>query len=145
MTGQVRTYDPSQVTVVVGGIPISGFADGTFIMVEPMSDASTSQSGADSEIARAMGTDRRHTVTITLQQTSASNDALSALYAVDQGTRGGGLAPLTVVDLSGRTVFRVSQSWVARTPNMEFGKELSDRVWVFHTGAPSVLLVGGNA
>ena len=27
----VRTYDPKQVIITVGGVPMSGFADGTFL------------------------------------------------------------------------------------------------------------------
>lgn len=30
----VRTYDPKQVIITVGGIPMSGFADGTFLTVD---------------------------------------------------------------------------------------------------------------
>ncbi len=142
---EVHTYDPNKVTVIVGGFPMTGYADGTFVEIEPMGDNATSQSGADGEVARAMGTDQRHSVKITLQQTSASNDILSSLRNLDRVSGGGAMFPVAITDLSGRTLFGASQGWIAKMPNMGFGKELTNREWMLHTGVPTVLHVGGNS
>lgn len=143
-SNEARTYNSDKVIVTIGGIPISGMADGTFIEISPMADAVTSQSGADGEIARAISTDRRHSVTLTLQQTSISNLALSTLFELDQASQGGAMAPILVQDLSGTTVFGVAQAWIKRPPNIVFSKEVESRQWQFETGRPSVYLVGGN-
>lgn len=144
MSDVVTTYDPARVTVIIGGIPISGYADGTFLTVEPMSDAVMSEAGADGEIARAISSDKRYTFTLTLQQGSTSNDALSGLFLLDQASNGGGMVPIAVADLSGRTLFAVSRAWITKMPTVEFGKELNDREWVFTTAKPSAFFAGGN-
>jgi len=66
----IRTYNAAKVTVIFNGFNITGFADGTFINITQQNDGITTQVGADGELARAVNTDRRCTVTVTLQQTS---------------------------------------------------------------------------
>lgn len=141
MTG---TYDPSRVTVTVGAAVLSGFAEDTFISIEEIGDGVTSVSGADGEVARAMSSDRRCRVTITLQQTSAGNDILSALLQADRISGGDGIFPITVADLRGRTVFNASEAWVTKLPNAEFGVTVGSREWVIETGKGNYF-VGGNS
>lgn len=138
----VKTYDPAKVIITFGASTITGTADGTFVNIEPISDGITSQSGADGEVARAMSSDRRHRVTMTLQQTSRSNDVLSGYHEADRLSGGGGALPLTVRDLRGTTLFAAT-AWVTRLPPSEFGVELSNREWTLETG-PAAYFVGGN-
>lgn len=140
----VRTYNSDKVIVTIGGIPMTGLADGTFVEISPLSDSVSSQAGADGEVARAISTDRRHNVSITLQQTSLSNLALSGMFELDQASSGGSMAPVLVQDLSGTTVFAAAQAWIKRPPNIVFSKEIEGRQWQLETGRPSVYLVGGN-
>ena len=79
----IRTYNAGKVTVIFNGFNITGFADGTFINITQQNDGITTQVGADGELARAVNTDRRCTVTVTLQQTSPANDFLSSMYSID--------------------------------------------------------------
>lgn len=139
-----RTYNPDRVAVIVGPAEIKGFVDGTFVAISEIGDGVTSQSGADGEVARAISSDRRHSITITLQQTSESNDILSGLYAADRKTCGGAMVPIMVKDLCGRTLFSAAEAWVTKTPDAAFGTEISERAWVLHTGAPVVYLIGGQ-
>lgn len=144
MAGEVRTYNPARVLVLVGGVPLQGFSDGTFVEIAPAADRVTSKSGADGEVARSIGTDKRHTITITLQQTSPSNDALSAMLLADELSGGGLPVPVMVQDLSGRTVFAVDRGWVSKAPAISFAVESGDRVWTLETGKPAVYTLGGN-
>src|SRR3954464_1519238 len=105
MSGGVHTYNASRVVVIVAGFPVSGFADGTFVNITMVNDAITSQVGADGEIARAISTDRRCTVTLTLQQTSQTNDFLSTLFNIDMLSCGGRSGPILIQDLCGTTLF----------------------------------------
>lgn len=139
-----RTYDPSRVNVTVGAATLSGFAADTFISIEEVGDGVTSVVGADGEVARAMSSDRRCRVKITLQQTSAGNDVLSALLQADRLSGGGSLFPIAVADLRGRTVFTSSEAWVVKYPTAEFGAEVGSREWTIETGN-SAFFVGGNA
>lgn len=140
----VRTYDPSRVIVTVAAATLSGFAEDTFVNIEEIGDGVTSTVGADGEVARAMSADRRCRVTITLQQTSAGNDILSALLAADRLSGGNGLFPIAVADLRGRTVFASSEAWVVKNPAAEFGAQPGSREWTIETGN-SAYFVGGNS
>lgn len=141
----VRTYNPSRVVVVVGGFPVSGYADGAFVNITMPADGVTAQVGADGEIARAINTDRRCTVTITLQQTSPSNDFLSTLFNVDILSCGATMVPILIQDLCGETLFMASQAWIVKMPDLEFAKEVGNRAWQLMTGTPAVYLAGGNS
>ena len=141
----VKTYNPSRVVVVMNGFSISGFADGTFVNITMQNDGITSQVGADGEIARAISTDRRCTVTITLQQTSPANDFLSGMFSMDVLTCGGLLGPLLIQDLCGETIFQASKAWVVKPADVEFGKEIMTRALQIETAPPSIYVVGGNA
>ena len=137
----VKTYNPSRVTVIMNGFPMSGFADGTFVAIAMTADGIVTQVGADGEIARAINTDRRCTVTISLQQTSPANLYLSGLFQMDTLTCGGTIGPIMVQDLCGETLFMASQAWVVKPADVEFSKEISTRAWQIETGAPTVYLV----
>lgn len=140
----MRTYNASKVLVIFNGFSMSGFADGTFVGIVQQNDGITTQVGADGELARAINTDRRCTVTITLQQTSPANDFLSTMYSIDILTCGGRVGPLLVQDLCGTTLFAASEAWISKPADAEFGKEIASRAWAIHTAAPSAYNIGGN-
>jgi hypothetical protein len=139
----VRTFDPKQTVFIAGGIPIGGFADGTFIAVERSNDTFSKVSGADGIVSRAKSNDLSGTITITLAQTSPSNDILTGFAQADEQTNNG-VIPLSVSDLSGRANFVSAFGWVRKMPNAEFGKEITDREWVFDC-ADLNWFMGGNA
>lgn len=139
----VRSYSPDRVTILVSGIPMTGLADGTFVEISPSVDLSTMQVGADGEVARSISSNKTCSITITLQQTSPSNDALTGLLEIDS-LGGGILFPVSVIDLRGRTVFEASQCWISQRPTITFAQEVSDRAWVLMSGAPSVWYAGGS-
>ncbi len=139
----VKTYDPKQVIVTFGGVPISGFADGTFISVSPNNDRFTKAVGADGEVARSKSVDYSHEVTLTLLQTALSNAYLTGILTADQLTNEGKL-PLSITDLSGTTLMLWPEAWIRVEPDVEFAKETGERAWVFDTGQPAVNVIGGN-
>ena len=98
MQGFVNTYDPKKVIITFGGVPITGFADGTFVQIDPNAEMWTKKVGADGEVTRSQSNDNTHTVQITLQQSSASNDYLSTCMNADKLT-GMGMLPLSITDL----------------------------------------------
>ena len=102
----------------------------------------SSTAGADGEVARAMGTDPRKSVKITLLQTSDSNDVLAAAYAADKISKNATFA-IAVKDLRGRSLFAASQAWVKKSAKLGFGKDIEGREWEIET-ADGELFVGGN-
>ena len=95
----VKTYNPKDVVVILGTEVISGFSEDDMITIKPVGDGITGYYGADGEVARSIDANNSLEVTITLAQTSDSNNTLMNLHLLDKET-GGGLAPLSIKDLS---------------------------------------------
>lgn len=139
----LKTYDPKQVILVVGGAIINGFADGTFISVERSNDMFSKVSGADGIVSRAKSNDKSGTITVTLAQTSSGNDILAG-YAVRDELANAGVVVVSCKDLSGRSTFFAATAWVRKMPTSEYSKEISDREWQMDC-ADLDIFVGGNA
>lgn len=140
---QVRTYDAKRVVITIGSHTVTGYAEDTFINIEPEGDGTTAVSGADGEVARSLSNNPLNTITLTLQQTSPSNGILSTILTLDKAGGKLGILPFTVRDLRGNTVFAASQCWVTNFAAIEFGSEIGDREWTLMAVATAVY-VGGN-
>jgi hypothetical protein len=127
-TNDLKTYSPDKIIIIVGALAVTGVADGTFVAIEPTGDGITSESGAYGEVARAVNLDPRHTITLTLQQTSPSNDVLSAFADADKLTGGNGSFPITVTDLRGTSLF-AGTAWVTKKATATFSKGLEAKEW----------------
>ena len=138
----VRTYDPKMVVVTFGTLPISGYADGTFIKIKRSGDAFGKKKGAGGDVERVNKNQGDFEVSLTLQQTASANKELSAILAADQVSNAG-VFPLTVKDLLGETLFYAPQAWIRVDPEAEFGDDLNAREWTLDTGI-ATNLVGGN-
>ena len=138
----VKTYDPKMVVITFGVIPISGYAEGTFVSVNRSGDAFVKSKGAGGDVERINKNQGDFEVTVTLQQTATVNAELSAALAADQVTNAGVL-PLTIEDKLGQTLFEAPQAWIRKDPDWEDGDDLNSREWTFDTGI-AVNLVGGN-
>ena len=121
-------YDPSQVTVIVGGAPISGYADGTFVSVSFDEQQWNKVTGADGMTQRSKTNNYAGSITITLLNGSASNDVLSQLWADDR-SRNSGAVPILVKDFSGRTIWSAQHAWVQQMPDQGFSKDAENREW----------------
>lgn len=141
--GYVNTYDPKQLIIVFGGVPITGYADGTFVTVTPNAERFTKVVGADGEVTRTKSNDFTHEVTITLKQSSLSNDYLSTIMNADRLSNLGKL-PLQIKDINGTTLWNWSQAWIRQPPDSEFAKELGERAWIFDTGSADLEQIGGS-
>lgn len=124
-----KKYNPADVSIIVVGIPISGYADGTFITVERDEDAFTKQIGTDGEVTRSKSNNKTGNATLTLMQTSASNALLSALHALDE-LSGNGVGPFLMKDNSGNTVHAAQNCWIRKYPTSEWAREAGAREWV---------------
>lgn len=126
------TYDVNQVAVIVGGVPLEGFADGSRVTVEFDEQQFTKVTGSDGLTTRSKSNNYAGNVTVTLQQSSRSNDVLSGLWNADR-VRNGGVVPLLIKDNSGRTLWAAEHAWVQQMPSQGFAKEASDRPWILDT------------
>jgi len=139
----VFSYDPKQVIISIGGVTMSGFTDGTFL--EVVRDEPTWQKvvGADGYVTRGKTNNFSGTLTLTLKQSSPSNDVLSGYMAIDEATNQG-IFPVLVKDLSGNSIYFSANSWVTQYANSTFGKDISDREWTIAL-AEADIFVGSNS
>lgn len=138
----LATFDPASVVITVGGVPMSGYADGTFALLTRSVDAWSMVTGADGLTTRVKSNDRSGTLTLTLTQTSPSNDVLSR-YAIADELSNSGIAEVLIKDLSGTTILFSATGWVQKFPDVEFSNILSNREWIL--GVSDIdIFVGGN-
>lgn len=138
----VATFDPKSVVVSIGGVTMSGYADGTFLEITADTPQFTKITGADGYVTRVKSNDYGAVMTLTLSQSSPSNDVLSALFNADRLTNAG-VVPILIKDLSGTTVIFAATGWIQQFPDTAFGNEINDRSWVIDL-ANADLFIGGN-
>lgn len=139
----VRSYDPKNVLVSIGGVPMSGFADGTFLEVSRDENAFTKVTGADGFTSRVKSNNRGGLMTLTLLETSPSNDVLSAYAALDE-ISGTGIVPVLIKDVSGTSLYFSATGWVQKLPDSTFGKDINNRAWTLDLADVDVF-IGGNS
>ena len=143
-TPPLTTYDFDQVTAVVGPILIDGYMEGTSISVEHEEDTFSHVTGDEGLVCRSKTLNRVAKITFTLMQSSAANDKLGVLLALDRDSpNGAGIVPLSIVDRNGRTTLSASQCWISRGPDVNFDRVCVARVWVI-TAARLEPTYGGN-
>lgn len=137
----IKTINPKKVRITWGAIIFSGFGD-DMISIEVPDDDFEVVRGADGEVSMTNKSVDDVMVTITLKQTSATNDLLSAVRKLDKVT-GAGVFPFTMADGSGTTLIFADAARIVKAPTIDFGNSAKDRVWVLHTG-PADVNIGGN-
>lgn len=143
MADQSLTFNPRQVTVTFMSVLLKGYADGVFIKVERDEDSYTKVVGAAGDGARVKNLNRAGKVTLTLLQTSLSNDVLSGAQQLDE-LSGTGHGALLIKDLNGASLAIATEAWVMKPAAIEMAKEIQHREWVFDT-LELQMFVGGNA
>ena len=109
-----------------------------------LQDAYTKTVGADGEVSRARSNNRSATISITLKQTSGSNDVLSGFYADDEADNSG-IVPMMIKEIgSGRTLIFTQAAWVQKLPDAGYSKDIEDRDWTIAT-AQLKSFIGGNS
>lgn len=142
MTNRVDTIDPKDVSVIVSGKIIGGFAEDQ-IAVDRESNQIEDEIGADGDVARRVTNDRRGTITITLLQTSRSNLILSGLAVADE-LSGSVIFPVVIKDQRGNDVHIAANAWVQKMPRTVYRMGIESRVWTLRTNYLN-MFVGGAA
>ena len=138
----VKTYDPSKVNISWGGVPISGFAEGTFVNITPAEEAWVKVVGSDGSVTRVRVVNDTARIVLTLKQSSASNDFLSAIWKEDKRL-GNRLEPFMLKDEMGTTKVLAEQAWIVGVSAVEYAKDLTSREWTLDTGKVD-MDIGGN-
>ena len=118
----VTSYDAKDVSVIVNGVYLTGFADGTFVSYEKTEDRFNVVVGAQGDTARARINNPLGTITVTLQQTSPQVAMLNNL------AKSGKLVETRVIHKGSNTVkVGGTQCFVMKEASGEYGSEISNR------------------
>ncbi len=138
----MKTYDPKQVQLIVGGVIGSGYADGTFITVARANDAYLMAMGTDGEGTRIKSNDKSGTFELVLQQSSSFNQHLSNLLLADEADNAG-IVPVMLKDGSGSSLYLAEQAYIKKAPDAAFGKDIGTRTYILETDNLQ-MFAGGN-
>lgn len=138
----VFTVDAKSVLVSVGGFPISGFVDGTFLEITADDQQFLKVTGADGYVTRVKSNDYGAVMTLTLSQSSPSNDILSGIFNADR-LNNLGVVPILIKDMTGTTIIFSGTGWIQQFPDISYGNDITDRAWIFDL-ANVDLFIGGN-
>lgn len=125
---RVTTYNPKKVSLALGNHIASGFADDSFIVIEPAGDGNSHVVGADGEVCVSVDPSSVYTVKVSILQNSRTNAYLKKMYEKMKST-GNGFFAVTVKDLVGNEKFSASTAWVTKLASKTYGKAQNNREW----------------
>ena len=138
----VKTYDPTSVFIAINGLPLDGWADGSFITIERDEPAFTTQVGADGEVSRSKNVGNTATAKISLHQTSKANQILWEMYQADR-LSGGGIGAFMMREAG--NIVLAAECWVEQVPTVEYAKEGGPREWTIKLANAEFTIVGNDA
>ena len=130
---KVTTYNPKKITCALGRHMVSGYADDSFITIEPAGDGTSYFIGADGEIARSIDPSSVFTVKLSLLQASSTNGYLQKMYDKDK-KEGTGTFSVNIADLLGNEKFVGGVAWVTKPASWARGKAQGNREWEIVVG-----------
>lgn len=133
----MQTYNPKKISVAFGTKIVTGFAEDSFVSIEPTGDGVTKKVGCDGEVIRSISPDETYAVKIVVFQNSSINGWLEKKLAKDR-SNGSGMFPITIKDNAGTMVFNSKYSWPVKSAARQYGKEAGTREWEIHTGAATL-------
>lgn len=141
MSGNVLTYSPSDVTILVSGYQLSGLLSVELVW---NSRPFTLYKGIRNQHTRVYNESMAATLKIAVQQTSITNDVLSAILSED---RLGNAARLevTMKDTSGSTLYQALQCYIPAYANAKFTMGFEAREWEIEILDMTKINIGGNS
>ena len=132
----MKIYDPSQVSVLIGGAIIKSW---DLVKVSRDEDGYTFYTGTQGESTRIKNLNKMGAIELTLPQSSSDNDILTGKQIA------GDLITCAIMDKSGTTVITMPSGTIVKMPDVELGEENTQRVWLIKGDTPDPYMVGGNA
>jgi hypothetical protein len=143
----IGTFNPKDVTVIISrgevSHTVSGFQENQLLTVAQDKPRYAKYTSADDIHSRVYSGDTSATITLHLNQTSASNDILTQLHLLDVRTNTGFFS-IIIKDNSGRSVVYSQEAYIAEIPSSNFGTSVEARDWVISASRCETYL-GGNS
>lgn len=141
MAGDILTYAPSTVTLVLCGYILTGVVS---VSLKWNSSPFTVKRGIRGQHTRIGSPDRQSTCTIEVLQTSITNDIFSEI--LEQDTRNySGRLEFSVKDVSGTTQWATTQCFLRAWADASFSGDMETRKWDIEILSFISGKIGGNA
>jgi len=127
----LRPYAPADVVVSWNGIPITGFAEGTFVTMKRSTESKKKSVGSQGDVCITMSADKSGEVELTLMQTSPANSLLAAALHAEELLKVPTVGVLMVSDPSGSILALSKNAFLMSFPSSDVGDDASDRTWMF--------------
>lgn len=125
------TYDPDEVRVLINGLEVYGFAEGSMVTVERNQDYFNNYTGTRGEVSRAVVRDDSGIITFRLQHTSPFIETIRNLITVDAIAGVPPVIAITIQDPSSYEQVVASFCWINNDGTMEWGNEITEREYQF--------------
>ena len=133
MATEVRIYDPTLVSVIIGSQAITGFAEGTFVTAGYEENAIDYTQGLANG-AVTLNPSREGNLKFTLLQSSSSNAYLQIYASRLRDRRGVFYFPFLVINNSGGELASGDAAWIIKEPEVSLADKMLSREWVIKTG-----------
>lgn len=138
MASQLASYKPSSIVIAIShpnsntSHIVGGLSKDSLVSIEYPEAIWSEKTLNNGETVRTHSKDNTLRMTIHLDQTSASNDYLSAISKYDDKDDTGldGIFTCTFADKSSRTYAYSAECFVKRPMSYEFGSDTSVRDWI---------------
>lgn len=129
-----KQYESGSIVVTWNKIDLStGWAEDTFLTVEPLTERVTLTFGADGTMTPSKMANKGATITLTLQQTADANKRIADIWAA-QDVIGAPIpvSPFSIIDESGDSAHFVALNAVlSEVPGHSFGNAVGEKAWVW--------------
>ena len=130
---EVTTYNPRKVICTLANHIVTGWAEDSFITVDPLGEGVSSVTGCGGDVARSIDPNRQYSIKLSLLQSSPTNEFLLNMYKKDQND-GDALFPVLIKDLRGKDQFSALAAWVVKPASYAKAKAAGNREWELQTG-----------
>lgn len=137
----VNTYSAKDVSLSFGGYQIAGWDS---ISITRTSPSFVTVKGIRGKHTRVPSGDTSATITVSILQTSPSNDVLSEVHRLDI-ENGTGRLDVMLKDSSGKSVFSSDEAYITSYPETTFSGGFEYRSWTIYCQTTKSYSVGGNS
>lgn len=129
-----KTYESGSIIVNWDILDLSsGWADDTFLTIEPLNERVGTTFGADGAMTPSKMSNKGATITLTLKQTAQTNKDIASIWA-EQEIIGADIivSPFSIIDPLGDSVsFVALNAILTEVPGISFANAAGERAWVW--------------
>lgn len=124
----VSSYSPLLVEASIFGIPIDGFADGSFIRIQRDEEVSKFKKAMDGSQTVTLDDNGTYRITLTLMSSSPSNDWIHLIMKLYEKTGIEFIIPFTVT-YGGKTILAATNTFFSVESSTEFDTAATNSEW----------------